>query len=147
MTPDQLSAIRARLDGGLQPLLSQGYALLDEVERLTACEESLVKAGLDLMVANKDLTAEVERLTAEVDVLHGTFCEEECEVDGETMTRDRCSVCRKCAFRRGAEAMREAAAKVCDDMRSAARTDDPAWVGCREACAEDIRAEPIPEDR
>jgi hypothetical protein len=35
MTPDQLSAIRARLDGGLQPLLSQGYALLDEVERLT----------------------------------------------------------------------------------------------------------------
>jgi hypothetical protein len=31
-------------------------ALLDEVERLTKREDELVKAGLDLMVANKDLT-------------------------------------------------------------------------------------------
>jgi hypothetical protein len=33
-------------------------ALLDEVERLTKREDVLVKAGLDLMVANKDLTVE-----------------------------------------------------------------------------------------
>ena len=33
-------------------------ALLDEVERLTKREDELVKAGLDLMVANKDLTSE-----------------------------------------------------------------------------------------
>jgi hypothetical protein len=36
MTKEQLDDIRARLDGGLQPLPSQGYALLDEVERLKA---------------------------------------------------------------------------------------------------------------
>ena len=62
MTPSQLSAIRARtslahirIDDNYLP---DARALLDEVERLTKREDVLVKAGLDLMVANKDLTVE-----------------------------------------------------------------------------------------
>ncbi len=66
MTPSQLSAIRARLDGGLQPLPSQGYALLDEVERLTA---ELDVSDSDDRLAVKRLTAEVERLTKREDEL------------------------------------------------------------------------------
>jgi hypothetical protein len=97
VTPDQLSAIRARLDAatpgnwtakheavttdvGEWGLVAETLndtdeqraadarlianaptdlrALLDEVERLTKREDVLVKAGLDLMVANKDLTVE-----------------------------------------------------------------------------------------
>ncbi len=102
MTPDQLSAIRERLDAATPGPWEAGTAaccpdmgwvdgpkgavcpqftatkvthsldandaelianaptdlraLLDEVERLTKREDELVKAGLDLMVANKDLT-------------------------------------------------------------------------------------------
>ncbi len=84
-------------------------ALLDEVERLKAREESLVQQSVAQIGMIGRLQEEVERLKAEVAVLRGTFCEEACEIDGETMTRDRCGVCRKCAYRRGAEAMREAA--------------------------------------
>lgn len=49
---------------------------------------------------------------AEVDVLRGVGCEE----DGD----GPCGVCRKCAFRRGAEAMRDACAReasVCANHR------------------------------
>jgi hypothetical protein len=53
MTPDQLSAIRERLDGGYDPSRLDMALLLDEVERLTKRENELVKAGLDLMVALK----------------------------------------------------------------------------------------------
>ena len=48
------------------------------------------------------LLAEVERLTAEVEMLRGVGCME----DGD----GPCGVCRKCAFKRGVAAMREAAA-------------------------------------
>ncbi len=99
------------IDVGIAPSMRDSVCLLNEVERLTT---ELDAVDSDLQLAVKRLSAEVERLTAEVDVLRGTFCEEECVVDGETMTRDRCGVCRKCAYRRGAEAMREAAAKRFD---------------------------------
>ena len=66
MTKEQFDTIRERLDAAsvVRALMfvnmeaSDLRALLDEVERLTKREDVLVKAGLDLMVANKDLTAE-----------------------------------------------------------------------------------------
>ena len=82
-------------------------ALLDEVERLTKREDVLVKAGLDLMVANKDLTVE-----------------------------------RDAAFRRGAEAMREAAAQRCEisPIHGAKTTTARKY-------ADAVRALPDPEDK
>jgi hypothetical protein len=56
MTKEQFDAIR--LEYISDPCHHPIPALLDEVERLTQREDVLVKAGLDLMVANKDLTAE-----------------------------------------------------------------------------------------
>jgi hypothetical protein len=95
------------------------------------------------VLALREADAGLTALRAEVDVLRGTFCEEECEVDGETMKRDRCGVCRKCAYRRGAEKMKEAAV-------IASREN----VGCRHmvchSCtspASVIRAIPVPEDK
>jgi hypothetical protein len=85
------------------------------------------------------LQGEIERLTAEVDILRGNYCEQECEVDGERTTRDRCGVCRKCAFRRGAEAMQAAAAKRLDAQGINGVTS--AYFG------NIIRATPIPEDK
>jgi hypothetical protein len=60
MTKEQLAEIRARLDAATisDYLRDRLRALLDAVERLTKREDDLVKAGLDLMVANKDLTSE-----------------------------------------------------------------------------------------
>jgi hypothetical protein len=70
---------------------------------------------------------------AEVDVLRGVGCEE----DGD----GSCGVCRKCAYIRGAEAMREACARVVD----AAEADGRQCVRVS-AMADDIRALPIPEE-
>jgi hypothetical protein len=104
VTSDQLSAIRDRVETAHRNpgccstrVANDLRALLDEVERLTKREDELVKAGLDLMVANKDLTAE-----------------------------------RDAAFKRGAEAMRDALVQRVD------------WHGYM---ADIIRAEPVPEDR
>ena len=78
MTPSELSVIRARLDaapnatwnGSLMRFLCNDIrTLLDEVERLTKREDELVKAGLDLMVANKDLTAERDRAVDDCEIL------------------------------------------------------------------------------
>lgn len=52
----------------------------------------------------KALTDEVESLQAEVEMLRGVGCSE----DGD----GPCGVCRKCAFKKGAEAMREAVVDV-----------------------------------
>jgi hypothetical protein len=67
MTKEQLDAIREHVsfdDVSIHDVIP----LLAEVERLTKREDVLVKAGLDLMVANRDLTAERDaafRRTAE----------------------------------------------------------------------------------
>ena len=114
MTPAELSAIRARLDAATPGNWKRfGVVISTDLDLpqplvVEACSEDRTQAENDVeFIANAptDLRAlmdEVERLTAEIDVLRGTFCEEECEVDGETMTRDRCGVCLKCAYRRGA---------------------------------------------
>ena len=113
-------------------------ALMDEVERLTN----------DLAMA-RQVSGELCEACGWAMKFPGEPCR--CELlkwrDEWEAFKAHVSEVQQAAFRRGANAMREAAAKVCDDMRSAARTDDPAWVGCRKACAEDIRALPIPEDR
>jgi hypothetical protein len=46
MTPEQLQAIRARLDGGYDLSRLDMALLLDEVERLKAREESLVQQSV-----------------------------------------------------------------------------------------------------
>lgn len=71
------------------------------------------------------LIAALREARAEVEMLRGVGCME----DGD----GPCGACRKCAFRRGVAAMREAAAQRCDDHD---------WVHARE-----IRALPDPEDK
>ena len=127
MTPDQLSAIRARLDGGLQPLLSQGYALLDEVERLKndlamarqvsgeLCEACGWAMKFPGEPCRCELLAKVERLTS--DPLPAAAWVREVE---------------RAAFARGAEAMRTALVQ---------RVDWHSYMG------DVIRAEPVPEDK
>lgn len=68
---------------------------------------------------------------AEVDMLRGVGCME----DGD----GPCGVCRKCAYRRGAEAMREACLR---DMERFMDADSP-YPG---VMAHSIRALPIPEE-
>jgi hypothetical protein len=82
VTPDQLSAIRARLDGGLQPLPSQGYALLDEVERLTAWQVAVADGLGYLNHAEGQGGYEV----AEPETVIGAWREQEREV--ERLTND-----------------------------------------------------------
>jgi predicted RNase H-like nuclease (RuvC/YqgF family) len=80
--------------------------------------------------------AEVERLTAEVEMLRGVGC---CESDKlDEPPSGPCGVCRKCAYRRGAEAMREACASA---MRPIMRS-----MISRTEAAQTIRALPIPEE-
>jgi hypothetical protein len=78
--------------------------------------------------------AKAVQAKAEADVLRGTYCEEECEVDGERVKRNPCGVCTKCAFRRGAEAMREAALAAC-------------WHHGAMYLHKQIGALPVPEDK
>jgi len=56
---------------------------------------------------------EITRLKAEIDVLRGVGCMEAKE--GEEASGP-CGVCRKCAFRRGAEAMKAAAVSSLDSV-------------------------------
>jgi hypothetical protein len=184
VTPDQLSAIRARLDAATPGPWEAGTASccpdmgwVDGPKGAVCPQFTATKVTHSLdandaeLIANAptDLRAlldEVERLKNDLAMarqVSGELCEacgwamkfpgepcrcelvkwrDEWEAFKARMTEQDAS-----SFRRGAEAMREAAAKVCDTMRSAARTDDYAWVGCREACAEDIRALPLPEDK
>lgn len=88
-----------------------------------------------MMAANKHLletlTHQRDMARAEVEMLRGVGCME--EGDGP------CGACRKCAYRRGAEAMREAARAACNPvLRSMAS---------RSEIAEAIRVLPIPEDK
>jgi hypothetical protein len=71
---------------------------------------------------------------AEVDVLRGVGCEE----DGD----GSCGVCRKCAYRRGAEAMRDAAANALDMAGQGTLCDTSAC----DHWGRYVRALPIPEE-
>lgn len=84
------------------------------------------------------LLDEVTALRAEVEMLRGVGCME----DGD----GPCGVCRKCAYRRGAEAMRESAVGVCEEAWVRAYVDADAWIECREICAKEIRALPVLEE-
>jgi hypothetical protein len=91
----------------------------DEVEQLRELlDENAYERGLlarrmtEAQIRRDELGAEVERLTAEVEMLRGVGC---CESDKlDEPPSGPCGVCRKCAYRRGAEAMREACARVAD---------------------------------
>lgn len=75
------------------------------------------------------------RLVAEVEMLRGVGCQDT-DKAGEAQSGP-CGVCRKCAYQRGAEAMREAAASaVLTRFHLSSVT-----------LAQSIRALPIPEDK
>ena len=77
---------------------------------------------------------EVEKLTAEVAMLRGVGC---CESDKlDEPPSGPCGVCRKCAYRRGAEAMRTVCVTAWDELKSAE------W----ETTGERLSALPIPEE-
>jgi hypothetical protein len=88
-----------------------------EVERLRELlDENAYERGLlarrmtEAQIRRDELGAEVERLTAEVEMLRGVGC---CESDKlDEPPSGPCGVCRKCAYRRGVEAMREAWCRV-----------------------------------
>lgn len=107
-------------------------ALLDEVERLTKREDDLVKAGLDLMVANKDLTAEVVELHAD-------------PLPAAAWVRE----VQQAAFRRGTEAMRTAAIAVASKRADLPKHSDldSAWCRSAECILDELRNLPAPEDK
>jgi hypothetical protein len=127
VTPDQLSAIRARLDDGLQPLLSQGYALLDEVERLTS----------DLAMA-RQVSGELCEACGWAMKFPGEPCRCELVKEAERLRADPLPAAawvrevERAAFARGVEAMRTALLQC---------------VSWGSDLADRIRNEPVPEDQ
>lgn len=118
MTREQLDAIRARVawleeNGGIGLPFAEARALLDEVERLKAREEALVQQSVAQIGLSGWQYKQIERLTAERDA----------------------------AFKRGAAAMREAAADLFEG------TADKAGLATMPTWAEFIRALPDPEDK
>ena len=103
-----------------------------EVERLRA--EAASSLAMARIAGDKH-----DQKCAEVDVLRGVGCEE----DGD----GSCGVCRKCAYRRGAEAMREACAIRGGDKAYERMTKFwPPASGMKQAVRDAIRALPIPEE-
>ena len=114
-------------------------ALGAEIERLrerVAEHQRKFEAGWHVLRKQRDeARAEVERLTAEVEMLRGVGC---CESDKlDEPPSGPCDVCRKCASRRGAEAMREACAVLVSNEKRL-------WL--RSELIADLRALPIPEE-
>jgi len=97
MTPDQLSAIRARLDAVPRVLRSSVFvdievndlrALLDEVERLKAREESLVQQSVAQIGVIGRQQEEVERLRdALKDIASGDYSDPLCKKTPEARAR------------------------------------------------------------
>ena len=81
--------------------------------------------------AVKKIREERDWARAEVEMLRGVGCME----DGD----GPCGACRKCAYRRGAESMREAAAELFQGNKPGLAAM-PAWSAF-------IRSLPIPEDK
>jgi hypothetical protein len=117
-----------------------------EVERLRELlDENAYERGLlarrmtEAQIRRDELGAEVERLTAEVEMLRGVGC---CESDKlDEPPSGPCGVCRKCAYRRGAEAMREACANCVKHLSH----EDGLGMGSQRLEGS-IRALPIPEE-
>lgn len=105
--------------------------LVAELDDLRRClrsviaqrDEARAEAASSLAMA-RVAGEKYDQKCAEVDVLRGVGC----NVDGD----GPCGVCRKCAYRRGAEAMREACAQRC--------------CGTTDWFAAELRALPIPEE-
>ena len=119
-------------------------ALLAEVERLTAEVEAKAAQNVALIGQNGRLQLEVERLTAERDELKSAVDDLNAGINAQDQVltnkynaqlrrAEKAEAERDAAFARGVAAMREAAARRCDDHD---------WVHARE-----IRALPDPEDK
>jgi hypothetical protein len=156
MTPDQLSAIRARLDKATpgpwasEPCAPTVYIKAggrDYIAELMgpwddARWEQRWKSDAALIAnAPTDLRAlldEVERLTNELDV---SDSDDRLAVKRLTAEVERLNAERDDAFRRGAEAMRESAAQRCEVSPIHGKRTTTAW-----RYADAIRATPIPKD-
>jgi hypothetical protein len=134
VTPNRLTAIRARLDGGYAPSSLDAALLLDEVERLRAdplpaaawvreVERAAFRRGAEAM------QDEVERLTT---LLAGTEAVLENEREYQTRLKAEVGQLANESFRRGAEAMRTALLQR---------------VSWGSDLADRIRNEPVPEDK
>ena len=176
MTKEQLDAIRARLDAASPDILNKNRlcfgdccrtkaekeaiahaptdlrALLDEVERLGAAaiweEDRVLRMVVDAHLrgaqeATEKAKAEVERLTTE---LHASQAE---VVDLHADPLPAAAWVREvqqAAFRRGAEVMREAAARHFEERALQQHVaGDSIMAPVHEASAQRVRALPIPD--
>ncbi len=144
MTPDQLSAIRARLDA-VTPGNWKRFGVvvstdLDLPQPLVveACSEDRTQAENDVEFiahAPTDLRAlldEVERLTAEREILHEL---------ADRATAERVQKARADAFCRGVEAMRQAVLKVSESRANLPVKDgiEAAWCRSAQCIVDDVR--------
>lgn len=104
-------------------------ALAEPVSVCTTCDA--------MSVSYANMERERDEARAEVERLRGVDCGVT-ERDGTTTPL--CGVCLECAFLRGAEAMREAAARELDRLLTKKKAT-AIWVA-----PDEIRALPIPED-
>jgi hypothetical protein len=153
MTPDQLSAIRARLDAARQTL--QGVVrveihgdvlvtLLNEVERLTndlamaqqVSGELCQSCGWAMKFPGEpcrcELLAKVERLTAEREILHELT---------DKASAEQAQKAREDAFARGAEAMRRAVLRISESRANLPVKDgiEAAWCRSAQCIVDDVR--------
>jgi hypothetical protein len=160
MTPEQLQAIRARLDaapnatwnGSLVRFLCNDIrTLLDEVERLKAREESLVQQSVAQIGLIGRQQKEAERLKAEqleadrmFDAMQPTMGT---PVPPERRLRRQADV--DAAFKRGAEAMRQAAVAIARKRADLPKHSDldSAWCRSAECILDELRHLPVPEDK
>jgi len=103
-----------------------------EVERVNAREDATRRELSETRIDMRDMERERDEARAEVERLR------EMAHDFEAMRKDRDS-----AYRRGAEAMREACAREVVDGRLGVSSDDMAWLN---DIASDLRDLPIPEE-
>jgi hypothetical protein len=138
MTKDQLSAIRARLDGGYELSRLDTALLLDEVERLTAENDRLCLAVPRIIQLNDP---EADRMFDGLQPSLGT------PVPPERRIRRQADV--DAAFARGAEAMRTAAVAVASKRANLQRlTDsDMAWGRSAECILDELRHLTVTEDK
>lgn len=136
---DEIDSLRQRIDAALaEPVMPCGDCghQLTEVRpgkhQCDVCDDLRLhkEDRLRLRVENLRLERERDEARAEVERLRGVDCGVT-ERDGTTTPL--CGVCLECAFLRGAEAMREAAIRVCEEPQMGTE-------------AEAIRALPVPED-
>ena len=133
MTPDQLDAIRERLDGGFAPSTLDAALLLDEVDRLHIERDCAYRRGVEQAIRSVEGEATPSALR-QAERLRSMLLD-----DGACRDLSLEIKCKQ-AFRRGAEAMREAAAQACEVSPIHGQKTTTA-----RRYAEAIRALPIPE--